>query len=97
MKKLFTIVAVAMFSLVMVACASGVEKGKKIVDKQVKALAEGDLQELMELEIEYQEHYKTLSTEEKAELDLYVAKTLVNLGLDDDYDDYDDYEEDYDW
>jgi hypothetical protein len=80
MKKLFTIAAVAMFSLAMVACGGSsnaeknVDKGKKLVDQAYKALMAGDYEKVSDLEEEMDKLEKELTKEEKAELEKYAAE-----------------------
>lgn len=74
MKKLFTIAAVAMFSLAMVACSSNVDKGKKLMDQMYEAVEAGDLEKAMKLGAELEELEKELTDEEKAELEKYAEK-----------------------
>lgn len=74
MKKLFTIAAVAMFSLAMVACQSNVDKGKKLMDQMYEAVEAGDLAKAMKLSAEMEELDKELTDEERAELEKYAEK-----------------------
>lgn len=74
MKKLFTIAAVAMFSLAMVACSSNVDKGKKLMDQMYEAVEAGDLEKAMKLGAELEELEKELTDEERAELEKYAEK-----------------------
>lgn len=71
MKKILTIVAVAMFSLVMVACQSDVDKAKELIDKTVQAIERGDNESADRYIVEYEQLYNTLSAKEKAEADEY--------------------------
>ena len=74
MKKLFTIAAVAMFSLAMVACQSNVDKGKKLMDQMYEAVEAGDLEKALKLSAEMEELDKELTDEERAELEKYAEK-----------------------
>lgn len=74
MKKLFTIAAVAMFSLAMVACQSNVDKGKKLMDQLYEAVEAGDFEKAMKLSAEMEELDKELTDEERAELEKYAEK-----------------------
>lgn len=74
MKKLFTIAAVAMFSLAMVACSSNVDKGKKLLDQIYEAAKAGDYAKVTKLGAEFEELEKELTDEEKAELEKYAEK-----------------------
>ena len=71
MKKILTIVAIAMFSFAMVSCTSDVDKAKKLIDKMVEAIEDGDDAAADRYMEEYNQLYLTLSAEEKAEVDEY--------------------------
>ncbi len=77
MKKLFTIAAVAMFSLAMVACNSEVDKAKKLVDKIYTATLMEDWEEVQRLEAELSS--LDLDEDEQAEVMQYTFKKGASL------------------
>lgn len=79
MKKLFTIVAVAMFALAMVSCASNVDKAKGLVDDFIEAIKAEDEAKVEEIAKEMEALDKELTEEERAEIDEYAESKMGEL------------------
>jgi hypothetical protein len=74
MKKLFTLVAVAMFSLAMVACSSNVDKGKKLIDGMMEAVENEDYAKMMEIAAEMEKLEAELTDEEIEQIEDYAEE-----------------------